>query len=122
MRVRAVCSALQAARISAEIGVPRSRKPAMTSPTTCLLRMLIVVAALAVIGDVRAEDFPSRRLTLVVAFSAGGPVDVVARVFADRLAQRWGVPVTVENRTGAGGNIAAALVAKAAPDGYTVLL
>ena len=84
--------------------------------------VLVVAAVLAAVGPAGAEDFPSRRVTLVVAFSAGGPVDVVARIFADRLAQRWGVPVTVENRTGAGGNIAAALVAKAAPDGYTILL
>jgi tripartite-type tricarboxylate transporter receptor subunit TctC len=85
--------------------------------------ILLLAAALAAsAGPLRADDFPSRRVTLIVAFSAGGPVDVVARVFADRLAQRWGVPVTVENRTGAGGNIAAALVAKAAPDGYTILL
>jgi tripartite-type tricarboxylate transporter receptor subunit TctC len=83
--------------------------------------VLFAAGLLASAGPVRAEDFPTRRVTLVVAFSAGGPVDVVARVFADRLAQRWGVPVTVENRTGAGGNIAAAFVAKAAPDGTTVL-
>jgi tripartite-type tricarboxylate transporter receptor subunit TctC len=82
---------------------------------------MLLAALLAAAGTVQAEDFPNRRVTLIVAFSAGGPVDVVARVFADRLAQRWGVPVTVENRTGAGGNIAAALVAKAAPDGYTIL-
>ena len=84
--------------------------------------LVVAAALLAAAAPGRAEDFPSRRVTLVVAFSAGGPVDVVARVFADRLTQRWGVPVTVENRTGGGGNIAAALVAKAAPDGYTVLL
>jgi tripartite-type tricarboxylate transporter receptor subunit TctC len=83
--------------------------------------VLLAAGLLASAGPVQAEDFPNRRVTLVVAFSAGGPVDVVARVFADRLAQRWGVPVTVENRTGGGGNIAAALVAKAAPDGTTIL-
>jgi tripartite-type tricarboxylate transporter receptor subunit TctC len=83
--------------------------------------VLLAAGLLTSAGPVRAEDFPGRRVTLIVAFSAGGPVDVVARVFADRLAQRWGVPVTVENRTGAGGNLAAAFVAKAAPDGYTIL-
>ncbi len=80
-----------------------------------------VIAVLAAAGLAPAQDFPASRITVVVAFSAGGPVDVVARVFADRLSQRWGVPVTVENRTGAGGNIAAAIVARAAPDGYTLL-
>jgi tripartite-type tricarboxylate transporter receptor subunit TctC len=93
----------------------------MTLFLTCLRQMLLVAAVLTASSAARAEDFPARRVTLVVAYSAGGPVDVVARVFAERLAQRWGVPVTVENRTGGGGNIAAALVAKAAPDGYTVL-
>src|SRR5438309_5499533 len=83
--------------------------------------VLLAAGLLTSAGPVQAEDFPNRRVTLVVGFSAGGPVDVVARVFADRLAQRWGVLVTVENRTGAGGNIAAALVAKAAPDGTTIL-
>ncbi len=83
--------------------------------------VLLALGLLAAAGTARAEEFPTRWVTLVVAFSAGGPVDVVARVFADRLSQRWGVPVTVENRTGGGGNIAAALVAKAAPDGTTVL-
>src|SRR6201987_4981224 len=86
----------------------------------CLLRTLLVIAALATIAP--AEDFPSRRVTLIVGFSAGGPVDVVARVYADRLAQRWGVPVTVENRTGAGGNIAVALVPKTGSDCYAILV
>ena len=84
-------------------------------------RAVVVLAALIAAGLARAQDYPAGRVTVVVAFSAGGPVDVVARVFADKLAQRWGVPVTVENRTGAGGNIAAALVAKTAPDGNTIL-
>jgi tripartite-type tricarboxylate transporter receptor subunit TctC len=90
-------------------------------------RALAVIATmlatvLATTPSASAQDFPTRRVTLVVAFAPGGPVDLLARVLAERLAQRWGVPVTVENRTGAGGNIAAAFVAKAAPDGYTVLL
>lgn len=98
----------------------------MRFAVTCLLRATVccalpLVMALAALAPARADGFPARRVTLVVAFSAGGPVDVVARVFAERLTQRWNVPVTVENRTGGGGNIAAALVAKAEPDGYTVL-
>jgi len=86
-----------------------------------LRAIFAAVAILAVIGLAHAQDYPAGRVSVVAAFGAGGPVDVVARVFADRLAQRWGVPVTVENRTGAGGNIAAAYVAKAAPDGHTIL-
>ena len=93
----------------------------MNSILACLARTLLIAAAVTVCGEARAENFPTRRVTLIVAYSAGGPVDVVARVFAERLAQRWSVPVMVENRTGGGGNIAATLVAKAAPDGYTVL-
>jgi tripartite-type tricarboxylate transporter receptor subunit TctC len=99
----------------------RGRGHRMTTFLACLARLLLAAAALAACGAARADDFPTRRVTLVVAYSAGGPVDVVARVFAERLAQRWGVPVTVENRTGGAGNIAATLVAKSAPDGYTVL-
>jgi tripartite-type tricarboxylate transporter receptor subunit TctC len=88
-----------------------------------LLRALVAATmVLAALHVANAQDFPARRVTLVVAFAPGGPVDLTARVIAERLAQRWGVPVTVENRTGAGGNIAAAFVAKATPDGYTVLL
>jgi len=87
----------------------------------CVRALMVAGALLVAAGSAPAQDFPARRVTLVVAFSAGGPVDLVARVFADRLSQRWSVPVTVENRTGAGGNIAAALVAKAGPDGYTIL-
>jgi len=86
-----------------------------------LRAIFAAVAILAAIGLARAQDYTAGRVSVVAAFGAGGPVDVVARVFADRLAQRWGVPVTVENRTGAGGNIAAAYVAKAAPDGHTIL-
>jgi tripartite-type tricarboxylate transporter receptor subunit TctC len=86
------------------------------------LRALVAAATiLAATQSAPGQEFPTRRVTLVVAFAPGGPVDLTARVLAERLAQRWGVAVTVENRTGAGGNIAAAFVAKAAPDGYTVL-
>jgi tripartite-type tricarboxylate transporter receptor subunit TctC len=109
---------LQQAHFSEEIR-PEQREHAMRNFATCLMRVLLAVAALA--GAACAEDFPARRVTLVVGFSAGGPVDVVARVFAERLAKRWSIPVTVENRTGAGGNIAAAFVAKAPADGYTIL-
>jgi tripartite-type tricarboxylate transporter receptor subunit TctC len=69
-----------------------------------------------------AEDYPSRPIRVLVGFAPGGVNDLVARAIATRLGQRLGQQVVVENRPGAGGNIATELVARAAPDGYTMLL
>lgn len=68
-----------------------------------------------------AQDYPKRTITMVVPFAAGGSTDLVARILAQKLTEQMGVSVVVENRAGAGGNIGAAAVAKAEPDGYTVL-
>jgi tripartite-type tricarboxylate transporter receptor subunit TctC len=68
-----------------------------------------------------AQSYPSAPVKLLVPFGAGGATDVVARVFADRLAQRLGQSFTVENRAGAGGQIAAAAFARAPADGYTLM-
>jgi tripartite-type tricarboxylate transporter receptor subunit TctC len=67
------------------------------------------------------STFPQRPVRLIVAFPPGGPTDVVARILAERMARDLGQPMVVENRGGANGNIAAEFVAKAEPDGYTVL-
>src|SRR5271155_2664356 len=69
-----------------------------------------------------AQAFPSHPITLVVAFPAGGPTDVIARLVAEHMAPRLGQSVRIENVGGAGGTIGAARVAHAAPDGYTLLL
>ena len=69
-----------------------------------------------------ADGYPTRTITLVVPFAAGGPTDVVARAISVPLARALGQTVVVENRTGAGGTLAAASVARAAPDGYTFLI
>jgi tripartite-type tricarboxylate transporter receptor subunit TctC len=69
-----------------------------------------------------AQDYPARNITVVVAFAAGGFADGIARLIGQRLTERLGQTVVVENRGGAGGNIAAKLVAGAAPDGYTLLV
>jgi len=66
-------------------------------------------------------EFPDRTVKIVVPFDAGGSIDTVARVLAQRLNDKWNVPVIVENRPGAGNTIGANAVAKAAPDGYTLL-
>ncbi|HTK01799.1 MAG TPA: tripartite tricarboxylate transporter substrate binding protein [Bordetella sp.] len=69
-----------------------------------------------------AADFPSKPITIVVPYTAGGPPDVFARVLAEAVTKSLGQPVIVENKTGAGGNIAAQYVARAKADGYTLLM
>jgi tripartite-type tricarboxylate transporter receptor subunit TctC len=84
----------------------------------------VVAAALAaaVPGFSQAQHkFPTKPIRLVVAFSAGGTPDTLARMMGPKMSESWNQPVVVENRPGAGGTIAAATVAKAAPDGYTLL-
>jgi len=73
-------------------------------------------------GAAAAEPFPSHPMRIVVPFAAGGAVDVLARIAGQQLGAALGQPVVIENRTGAGGNIGGDAVAKAAPDGYTMLL
>lgn len=68
-----------------------------------------------------ADPFPARPVRLIVPFAPGGPIDQTARVMTQRLAEVWGHPVIIENRTGANGAIAAETVARTAPDGYTLL-
>src|SRR3989440_10454142 len=69
-----------------------------------------------------AAEFPTRPVMLIVAFTPGGPSDVLARILGKKLEQLLGQPFVIENRPGAGGNIAADLAARAAPDGYTLLM
>jgi len=84
---------------------------------------LLLAVALALIGSAAlAADYPKRTVTLVVPFSAGGPTDIVARLLATAMGKNLGESVVVENRTGAGGTRASALVADAKPDGYTILI
>lgn len=78
--------------------------------------------ALAPAGPAAAQDFPTRPVTLVIPFAAGGSTDLVGRLIAERMAAELGQPVVVENKGGAGGNLGAAQVAKANPDGYTILM
>jgi len=83
---------------------------------------LIALAAVGMGGAASAQNYPNRPIRLVVPFAAGGSVDTIARVLAAKLSENFGQSVIVENRTGAGGNVGADVVAKSAPDGYTMLL
>jgi tripartite-type tricarboxylate transporter receptor subunit TctC len=82
------------------------------------------VFTLAALGACKAgaQTYPARDITFVVAFAPGGVADTLARFVGKGLSERLGRTVVVENRGGAGGNIAAAAVARAAPDGYTLLV
>jgi tripartite-type tricarboxylate transporter receptor subunit TctC len=82
---------------------------------------VVLVAALMAAQLARAQDYPSRPVKIIVPFPAGGTADVMPRIFSEWLAKKWGQPVVIENRTGAAGNIGAEAVAKADPDGYTLL-
>ena len=84
----------------------------------------LALASLAAMTGAAAQtpDFPKRAVTIIVPFAAGGSGDILARMAVQKLEPKWGVPVVVENKPGAGGNIGAVSVARAAPDGYTLLL
>ncbi len=90
-------------------------------------RALLICGLLAalsplLVAPARAADFPTRPVILVVAFTPGGPSDVLARIVGKKMEELLGQPFIIENRPGAGGNIAAEVVARARPDGYTLLM
>jgi tripartite-type tricarboxylate transporter receptor subunit TctC len=90
-----------------------------------LLPVALIAAGLAVSGlqtNVAAQGYPERPVRLLIAFPAGGTIDTLGRILAQKLTEAWGQNVVIENRPGAGGNIGAAAAAKSAPDGYTLHL
>lgn len=89
--------------------------------TTRFALVAVILAALATAARAQADAWPARAITVVVGFGAGGNPDVAARLIAERLGARLGQPVVVENRPGAAGTVGAAAVARAQPDGYTLL-
>jgi tripartite-type tricarboxylate transporter receptor subunit TctC len=84
--------------------------------------LLAGLAILATVERAPAQTYPSHAITMIVPYAAGGPTDTIARVVGDRMGQSLGQAVVVENVTGAAGTIAAAKVARAAPDGYTMFI
>jgi len=85
------------------------------------MKKLLIASLAFFCASAFAQDFPSRSVRIVVPFPPSGPVDVVGRIVAERLSAKWNVPVVVENRPGAGTVIGTDAVAKAAPDGHTIL-
>lgn len=97
----------------------------MIKPVTGLSRRAILMGAAGVVAAPAvsfAQAWPQRPVKFIVAFPPGGAADIVARLVGDRLGQIWGQSVVVENRAGAGGNIAGNEVVRSAPDGYTFLI
>src|SRR5256714_3225810 len=86
-----------------------------------LLRCIAASLIVAALGAF-AQVYPSRPITVIVPFAAGGPTDTIARIMAERMGRALGQTVVIENLAGAGGTIAGAKIARAAPDGYSVAI
>ncbi len=95
----------------------------MTVKTKVIAALIVPLSIVSITSSAVAQNaYPDHLIKVLVGYPPGGPVDIIARVVSDRLAEIWGKPVLVENVSGAGGNIAGDRVAKAAPDGYTLIM
>jgi tripartite-type tricarboxylate transporter receptor subunit TctC len=117
----------RALRYGVQTKSDKNRHPCHRSEETLMrcaaLRYLVAPLFLMLgVAANAAPGYPAKAVTIVVPYPPGGPTDIVARVVGQKLAERIGQAVVIDNRPGAGGNVGASLVAKAAPDGYTLLL
>ena len=107
---------------------PSQASPLVPKHNTKLTRRQVMVAASVAalsgpfVGPAMAQSYPARQVKLIVPFPAGGPVDTLGRVTAQKLAELWGQPVVVDNRAGAGGIVGADFAAKQPADGYSIFL
>ena len=97
-------------------------REAVTIAARLLTTVLLLALTASAVSAVDETNYPSKQIRIIVGFAAGGAPDALARIISDRLTQKWGQAVVVENRTGANGNIAMVAVAKSPPDGYTLAL
>ena len=87
-----------------------------------ILKQVMLAAALAVSAPAHAQNFPTKQVQIMLGFAPGSSIDTLTRLVAERLSDKWAQPVIVDNRPGAGANIAANLVAKSPPDGHVLLV
>ncbi len=89
---------------------------------TALLRIILTLLGIALSSAAAAQAYPTKAIRFISPYAPGGTTDIMARLIAAKLNESWGQPVIVENRAGANGNVGADVVAKSAPDGYTILM
>ena len=99
---------------------PSKNLPSAQCMAQCVLTFMLLLGALGIPAQTSAQDWPTRAVRVIVPFAPGGGTDLVARMTAQKLAERYGQPFLVENRSGAGGTLGSEVVAKARPDGYTL--
>ena len=87
-----------------------------------MLRIMLLLAGLAMLPPALAQTYPTKPVRMVVPWAPGGTTDILGRVIAQKMSEKWGQPVIVENRGGAAGNIGTEAAARSPADGYTVLL
>jgi tripartite-type tricarboxylate transporter receptor subunit TctC len=114
--------ALAYCSIDTGVKLRAAQRPLSGGTTVKRIAGLVVLAWMSLPGDLAAQTYPSRTITLVNPYAAGGPADLLARTVADGIAAVLGKPVVVENKVGAGTAVAAAYVAHAQPDGYTLFI